>query len=118
MTLIYLIASKKASKQASNPWDYGYSPNVRSKIAVRSIDVVRGHNEDMALLRAVEAGDVVRGLGGETSIFAEHLWNSQNVRLHLVRLSKDELVELPISGPPRLTPRGRRTLSEDPPPGR
>lgn len=83
---------------------------MRSKKPVRPLVVVRGQAGELSLLRAVAAGEVVRGAGGDTSIFAEHLWSGENVRLPIVRLAADELVELPISGPPRLAPRGRAAL--------
>lgn len=69
--------------------------------------------EDLALLRAVAAGRVVRGAerGGQTSVFSPHYLNGTLVRLELRRLAAQELIQLPISGPPSLAPRGWRLLS-------
>lgn len=68
----------------------------------------------MALLVAVRDGRVVRGdgAGGDGSLFAPHLLDGQPVRLSLVRLAREDLIEMPISGPPRLAARGRRLLNQ------
>lgn len=69
--------------------------------------------EDLELLRAVAAGRVVRGAdgGGQTSLFAPHYLDGAMIRLELRRLAAQELVEMPISGPPAVAPRGRRLLA-------
>jgi hypothetical protein len=68
--------------------------------------------DDLALLRAVAAGRVVRGeQGGETSVFSAHYFDGMLVRLELRRLAAQELINMPISGVPTLAPRGWRLLS-------
>lgn len=67
--------------------------------------------EDLALLRAVAAGRVVRGEhGGETSVFSAHYFDGTLVRMELRRLVAQELINMPISGSPTLAPRGWRLL--------
>jgi hypothetical protein len=61
---------------------------------------------DMALLRAVESGQVVRASG---SAVAGYLLGGQTVALkHLVR---EDLLYAPIGGAPILATRGRRLLA-------
>jgi hypothetical protein len=69
--------------------------------------------DDLAMLRAVAAGRVVRGAdgGGQTSLFSPHYLDGRLVRLELRRLAAQELINMPISGPPSLAPRGWRLLS-------
>lgn len=68
--------------------------------------------EDLALLRAVAAGRVLRGeQGGETSVFSAHYFDGRLVRMELRRLAAQELINMPISGAPTLAPRGWRLLS-------
>lgn len=68
--------------------------------------------EDLTLLRAIAAGRVIRGEhGGETSVFSAHYFDGTLVRMELRRLAAQELINMPISGPPTLAPRGRRLLS-------
>ena len=68
--------------------------------------------DDMLLLRAVAAGRVLRGeAGGEASVWAPHYLDHQLVRLELRRLATQELILMPISGPPVLAPRGQRLLA-------
>jgi len=66
---------------------------------------------DIELLRAIAAGRVVRaekdGRSGSTAIMAGTFLDSVSVRMNVQFLSDDELVEMPISGPPR----GRRLLA-------
>jgi hypothetical protein len=70
---------------------------------------------DIELLRAIAAGRVVRadedGQPGSTAIMAGHFLDGVSVRMNVLFLSDDELVEMPISGPPRLAPRGNRLLA-------
>jgi hypothetical protein len=59
----------------------------------------------------VANGTIRRGLGGSetspsTSIFAGHYLDSEHVRLQLRRLTREDLILMPISGPPS-PPRGR-----------
>jgi hypothetical protein len=67
----------------------------------------------MWLLRAVAAGLVIRGGGGETSLFAPYMLHDVNVRFELVGLNRQDLIRMPISGPPTLAPRGERLLAMD-----
>lgn len=77
---------------------------------MRSDAEIVAHLDDVALLHAVGAGEVVRGRGRDTAIAAPHLWHGVGVRTDLRRLMRDDLIEMPISGPPRLTARGRHVL--------
>jgi hypothetical protein len=78
---------------------------------------VLAHDEDMALLAAVAAGRVVRGEGNDSTILAPHLLDGTPVRLWLHRLAGEGLVNMPISGPPTLTPRGERLIGGGRPAG-
>ena len=51
------------------------------------------------------------GRSGSTAIMAGTFLDGVSVRMNMQFLSDDELVEMPISGPPRLAPRGRRLLA-------
>ncbi len=84
---------------------------MRSEPGRRSDHDIAGHAGHVALLRAVARGDVVRGCGGDTSIFAPYLRDGVNVRPLLVWLARDDLIRMPISGPPRLTSRGQQVLA-------
>lgn len=65
----------------------------------------------MVLLRAISLGQVVRGADGKsTSVNAPWIWNGQAIRLGVRRLRDDELIRMPISGPPTLDVRGSRLL--------
>jgi len=65
----------------------------------------------LELLAAIEAGEVVRGMDGRsTGVTAPVMWQGWSVRLDVLRLFDDDLVWMPISGPPRLTTRGERVL--------
>lgn len=70
---------------------------------------------DIELLRAIAAGRVVRaetdGRPGSTAIMAGTFLDGVSVRMNVLFLADDELVEMPISGPPRLAPRGKRLLA-------
>jgi hypothetical protein len=78
---------------------------------MRPDDAVLANEELMAVLAAVAAGKVVRGdSGAETAIYARHMLDGQDVRSEILVLHREELVEMPISGPPRLAPRGVRLL--------
>jgi hypothetical protein len=61
---------------------------------------------DMALLRAVEAGQVARVSG---SAVAAYLLGDQPVALK--HLAREDLLYAPIGGPPVLAARGRRLLA-------
>ena len=66
----------------------------------------------MDLLGAIAAGEVVRGMaGGDSSFQAPHYWLGRPVRMDLRRMAQEELILMPISGPPRLAPRGQRLLT-------
>jgi hypothetical protein len=63
-------------------------------------------------LRAINSGLVVRGApAGDTTMWARHRAVGFEVRQDVVLLAKLDLVHMPISGPPRLAPRGRRLLA-------
>src|SRR3954465_6790535 len=63
-------------------------------------------NFDMALLRAVEAGQVIRA---SRSAVAAYLLGGQPVALK--HLAREDLLYAPIGGPPVLAARGRRLLA-------
>lgn len=84
--------------------------NRRSKLW-RSDGEILGRDSDVALLRAVASGRVVRGSGGDMGIMSPHMLAGEPIRLQLRWLADQELVEMPISGPPALAPRGRRLLA-------
>jgi len=44
--------------------------------------------------------------GDDESASAPHLWRGRPVRFELRRLADDDLLRLPMSGPPKLLPRG------------
>lgn len=78
----------------------------------RTDEQILAHPADMELLRAVAEGLVGRGTSGtDTALMAPHLLNGEPVRLPLRRMAREDLVEMPLSGPPRLGARGRRLLS-------
>lgn len=64
----------------------------------------------MLMLYAVADGRVVRGDGGDTGFQAPFMLDGESVRLGIMMLSREELVQAPISGPPRLAPRGQDLL--------
>lgn len=67
---------------------------------------------DIQLLRAVAAGRVVRGAaGGDTALMASFMLDGASIRLELTWLARQDLIEMPISGRPRLAPRGVRLLA-------
>lgn len=82
---------------------------------LRSDSQILDNGPDIELLRAIAAGRVVRaerdGRPGSTAIMAGHYLDGVSVRLNVLYLSDDELVEMPISGPPRLAPRGKRLIA-------
>ena len=83
----------------------------RRRVRIRIDLEILARTEDIELLRAVQDGLVVRGLaGGETAIMAVHCLAGDPIRLQLCRLACDELISMPISGPPALDVRGRRLL--------
>ena len=64
----------------------------------------------LGMLRAVASGLVVRGGGGDRGVTAAYLLDGEQVRLSMVWLAREDLILMPISGPPRVAPRGRRLL--------
>jgi hypothetical protein len=55
---------------------------------------------------------VIRGADGEqTSVFSAHYLDGTLVRIEPRRLAAQDLINLPISGPPTIAPRGWRLLS-------
>ena len=64
----------------------------------------------LGMLRAVASGLVVRGGGGDRGVMAPYLLEGEQVRLSIVWLAREDLIVMPISGPPRVAPRGRRLL--------
>jgi len=81
----------------------------------RPDSVILDDGPDIELLRAIASGRVVRaetdGQPGSTAVQAGHFLDGVNVRMNVLFLSDDGLVKMPISGPPRLAPRGRRLLA-------
>jgi hypothetical protein len=73
-------------------------------------DLVRSENQ-IALLREVAAGRVVRGAGGQTGFQAPYMLDSESVRGELRWLYHQDLIEMPMSGVPSIAPRGRRLLA-------
>ena len=68
--------------------------------------------EILEQLRAVAAGMVVRGApAGETSMWAQHRAVGFEVKHDVAFLAQMELIDMPISGPPRMAPRGVRLLT-------
>ncbi|RIJ77992.1 hypothetical protein D1871_04720 [Nakamurella silvestris] len=68
----------------------------------------------MELLAGIEASQVVRGAaGGSTGVTSPTMWRGTSVRLAVLRLFDDDLVWMPISGPPTLTTRGEHLLAVD-----
>lgn len=75
-------------------------------------DELLADDRKMALLAAIDRGEVVRGADGEaTSVNAMHFWNGSPIRFAVGRLRDDELVRMPISGPPVIDVRGRQLLN-------
>ncbi len=86
----------------------------RRRGRVRSDSEILAHRGDMALLRAVAAGRVVRGASGHDGSFnAPYLLEGEPVQLVLRWLAGEGLVRLPLSGPPVLSERGRRLLARE-----
>lgn len=57
----------------------------------------------MGLLAAVADGRVLRGADGlDEAVNAPYFLEGRSVRLSLRQLARDELVVMPMSGPPRL----------------
>jgi hypothetical protein len=84
----------------------------RRRGRVRSDSEILAHRGDMALLRAVAAGRVVRGASGcDCSFNAPYLLEGEPVQLVLRWLAGEGLVRLPLSGPPVLSERGRHLLA-------
>lgn len=67
----------------------------------------------MELLAAVAGGQVYRGDDGtDESATAPHLWAGRPVRFQLRRLADDDLIRLPMSGPPKITGYGMGILHQ------
>jgi hypothetical protein len=64
----------------------------------------------LGMLRAVASGLVVRAGGADLRVMAAYFLDGEPVRLSMVGLAREELILMPISGPPRVAPRGRRLL--------
>ena len=65
----------------------------------------------MALLAAVAVGRVYRGEDGtDLSATALHLLDGRPVRFELRRLADDDLIRIPMSGPPKVTDDGKQIL--------
>ncbi len=65
----------------------------------------------MDLLAAVAAGRVYRGEDGtDLSATAVHLLAGRPVRFELRRLADDDLIRIPMSGPPKMTDYGSKIL--------
>lgn len=65
--------------------------------------------EQVALLAQVALGHVTRG--ESTGIQAPWLLNDESVVLECRWLARGDYIDMPISGPPTLAPRGRRLLA-------
>ena len=78
----------------------------------RPDEVILANADSMDLLYAVVDGRVVRGEGGDTAIHAPFMLDGQSVRLGIMLLAREELLDAPISGPPRLAPRGQAILDK------
>lgn len=66
----------------------------------------------LRLLGAVAAGEIRRGVdGGDESATAPHMWGEDLVRWELRRLADDDLIRVPMSGPPKLTDYGTKILA-------
>lgn len=76
----------------------------------RNDEQILASPETMGLLRAVADGLVVRGSGGDTGFTAPFMLRGESVRLRVMKLAREDLIEAPISGPPRLAPRGQSLL--------
>jgi hypothetical protein len=87
---------------------YSNMSSKRRGRGLRSDAEVLAQLGDVALLRAVAAGRVTRDSGG--GAFAGYWCDGQPVRLNLSWLAREELIMMPLSGPPRLAPRGLRLL--------
>jgi hypothetical protein len=82
---------------------------VRRERAPRPDDDIINHPSDMALLAAVAQGLVQRADGSKT-MGAAHLLEGRPVQGDLRRLRADELIRLPMSGPPTIDARGEQLL--------
>lgn len=76
----------------------------------RSDQEILSNVDSMRLLYAIADGCVVRGRGGETAFNSPYLLDGASVRLEVMLLAREDLVDAPISGPPRLSPRGQAVL--------
>lgn len=84
----------------------------RRPVRIRTDLEILARSDEVELLRAVQHGRVLRGpAGGDTAIMAGHYLDGDSIRLQLRWLVRDELIVMPISGPPSLAPRGRRLLA-------
>jgi hypothetical protein len=89
--------------------------DMRARHIPRPDRIILSNGPDLDLLRAVAGGRVLRidddGHTGSPAIMAGHFLAGRSVRLELRLLAADDLIEMPISGPPRLAARGQRLLS-------
>jgi len=80
---------------------------------------ILSHDHEIALLRAVGAGRVIRGARSAHTA-APYLLDGETVRLDLAWLARQDRITMPLGGQPQLLPRGRRILrmanGEIPPP--
>ncbi|AZI59236.1 hypothetical protein EH165_14905 [Nakamurella antarctica] len=79
----------------------------RRVAAMRSDAALLARADWMDLLVAVAAGEVVRGVGGDTSFTAPHFWRGVVVTSVVRFLADQDLVRMPISGPAVLESRGQ-----------
>lgn len=77
----------------------------------RSAEQILASPAALRLLGAVAAGEIRRGDGGDESAMAPHMWGEHLVRWELRRLADDDLVRVPMSGPPKLTDYGAKILA-------
>ena len=87
----------------------------RKRERTRRSDVsILASDSSMTMLRCVSRCEVVRGeTGGEASVFAPYYLAGEPADRVLLRiLHSEEAIEMPISGPPRLTTRGWALLRQ------
>jgi hypothetical protein len=82
---------------------------MRSKHQAWTDREILSHDDEIALLRAVAAGRVIRG-ARTTHTAAPYLLNGETVRLNLAWLARQDLITMPLGAELQLLPRGRRLL--------
>lgn len=76
----------------------------------RSDEQIKADDRVVSLLAAVTLGQVTRE---SSAVGAPYFLDGEPAnRLHLRWLADDDLIDLPISGPPTVAPRGVRLLRE------